>query len=198
MRGGAIGLVTTLGVLTATTPARADAKDLLAVRVLAVNQAHVPRHVLELAQHDASRIFSATGIRLHWTNALQDTDVPKGERPHLKVRIIRDSPDNRVGRKLGVALRSEDNRYLVAYAFYFRIENLADQIGADPAPVLGHVIAHEIGHLLLPYDSHTTTGIMGRGWDRGRVKGMGKGVLAFTPEHATLIRARVRSILANE
>ena len=44
------------------------------------------------------------------------------------------------------------SRYMAAYAFYKRIVDLAKQNAADLAVLLGHVIAHEIAHLLLPYD----------------------------------------------
>ena len=84
-----------------------------------------------------------------------------------------------------------------SYAFYSRIEDLAQYNGASLASLLGTVIAHELGHLLLPYDSHTSRGLMRAEWDHRQLKDMASGLLAFTPEQAELIRRRVRTTHTN-
>jgi hypothetical protein len=83
---------------------------------------------------------------------------------------------------------------MAAYAFYRRIADLAEHNGADVARLLGHVIAHEIGHLLLPCDSHSARGLMRAEWDCAQFEDMVKGLLAFAPEQADLIRTRVRAL----
>ena len=47
-----------------------------------------------------------------------------------------------------------------AYIFTHRITNLALRHGDDFGRVLGRVMAHEVGHLVLPIDSHADRGIM--------------------------------------
>ena len=49
-----------------------------------------------------------------------------------------------------------------AYIFTHRILNLAVRHGEDFRRVLGRVIAHEVGHLVLPLDSHADSGISAR------------------------------------
>ena len=45
-----------------------------------------------------------------------------------------------------------------AWAFYASIQRFAALRGVDTGLVLGHVIAHEVGHLLLRNNAHSQTG----------------------------------------
>ena len=67
-------------------------------------------------------------------------------------------------------------------------------IGADAGLILGHVIAHEIGHLLLPYNSHARTGLMRGGWDTQQAMRAATGALTFTPKEAALILERLQNL----
>ena len=57
--------------------------------------------------------------------------------------------------------------------------------------ILGHVIAHEFGHLLLNLDSHSPTGIMRGMWDTNDFAAATYGDLLFTPQQAEVIRVDV-------
>jgi hypothetical protein len=59
--------------------------------------------------------------------------------------------------------------------------------------VLGHVIAHEVGHLLLNQQVHSPHGIMRGEWSFVDFRDMTSGMLLFTPEQAEYLRADVRS-----
>jgi hypothetical protein len=54
--------------------------------------------------------------------------------------------------------------------------------------MLGHVMAHELGHLLLPHGAHSVVGVMRPAWDRAQAKGALEGTMTFTPDQAELIR----------
>ena len=92
---------------------------------------------------------------------------------------------------LGGAPGTKHARGSLAYAFYSRIEAFGLARWTDVPTLLGHVIAHELGHLLLPYASHTVIGLMRRDWDGNQLAAAGKHQLTFTREQARLIRARV-------
>jgi len=47
----------------------------------------------------------------------------------------------------------------VAWLYYSRIHDLAQLLHLDVS-LLGHVMAHEMGHLLLPYGAHAAAGLM--------------------------------------
>jgi hypothetical protein len=48
----------------------------------------------------------------------------------------------------------------ILYIFFDRVMEVTTNQGVAPALVLGVAIAHEIGHLLLPGESHALAGIM--------------------------------------
>ena len=57
--------------------------------------------------------------------------------------------------------------------------------------MLAHVMAHEVGHLLLPH-GHSATGLMRANWDAADLRRAVYRQLNFTAEQAELIRARLR------
>jgi len=59
--------------------------------------------------------------------------------------------------------------------------------------VLGHVIAHEVGHLLLNQQVHSPHGIMRGEWSFLDFRDMASGILLFTPKQAEFLWADVRS-----
>ena len=71
-------------------------------------------------------------------------------------------------------------------------------IQAEPpvALILGHVSAHEIGHLLLGPGAHGHDGIMRAGWSRQDLQQAAWGQLVFTDEESGRLRATLISRLA--
>ncbi len=190
MQNWTMGLAVLIGVLTAPT-AKAEVNETLSIRVLVVNQAKVPEATLQEGERHATRIFSGVGITLLWTNTKPGEPYYEAA-SQMRIVIL---PDSRTERSRRLAIAHSEN--MAAYAFYKRIVDLAEHNGADVARLLGHVIAHEIGHLLLPYDSHSSPGVMRAEWDRAQFEDMAKGLLTFTPDQADLIRTRVRGMLTN-
>jgi hypothetical protein len=77
--------------------------------------------------------------------------------------------------------------------FYERVKELVKLRGSTRAALLGNIMAHEIGHLLLGIGSHSSRGIMRFPWKRREVELADKGWLRFTPQQAERIRAQVRA-----
>ena len=165
MSGWTTGFMMAIGLAVAPVTAASQPNDAaeplepLTIEVVTVNQARIPRETVKRAEQVATRIFLAAGIRLEWTNAAPDSVEPYRETAQqLKIHIVPDSPMKQAGRRLGVAERLLDNSDRRAFVFYNRIVDLAQQNGVDIAPILGHALAHEMGHVLLPYGSHTSQG----------------------------------------
>lgn len=117
------------------------------------------------------------------TEILADADVdvdwrdcsPRAAQPHpscsespkpdeLVVRIVR-QPQNRHLRTLGEALvDTATGTGVLATVFVDRIELFAARARADVESMLGRVVAHEIGHLLLGTTGHAQTGLMREIW----------------------------------
>ena len=93
---------------------------------------------------------------------------------------------------LAIAPGSKEARGTVAYLFYHRIHNLGQLLQLEVSQLLGHVMAHEMGHLLLPYGSHAASGITKAGWGTQQSRLASTHSLTFEPSQAALIRARLR------
>ena len=67
------------------------------------------------------------------------------------------------------------------------------ELALELAQLLGFVMTHEMGHMLLPYSAHSQEVIMRPEWDRAQVNNAVEGVLTFTPAQAALIGERLRA-----
>jgi hypothetical protein len=70
--------------------------------------------------------------------------------------------------------------------FYFRVVQRADQVGIHPGRLFGHVLAHEVGHLL--DENHSSKGIMRGTWGPDDLKLMGFSILEFSTDQAKQLR----------
>ncbi|MGD1157501.1 MAG: hypothetical protein ABSA41_16970, partial [Terriglobia bacterium] len=75
---------------------------------------------------------------------------------------------------------------------YQKVESLANETHTDRYHILGHGIAHEIGHLLLRTLKHNGRGLMRANWGPEELQLASRGLLRFTPEEAARLRAEVR------
>ena len=75
--------------------------------------------------------------------------------------------------------------------FYHRaVELEAGKLGTR-AEILGGILAHEIGHLLLAESSHSGTGVLRARWGDQDLRMIAYGRLWFTPEQAARMVALV-------
>jgi hypothetical protein len=63
---------------------------------------------------------------------------------------------------------NETDRGWLATAFSDRVADAATRVGVDAGTLLGLVIAHELGHLLLGSGYHGGTGVMRADWPKDR------------------------------
>jgi hypothetical protein len=172
-------------VTLSTTIQAVAAEDRQATLILHVEDyARIHGADRSLAEAEVTRIYGSAGVRTVWTTGHENANVAG-----LHVRVILFSRDVAVGEfvservpdsVLGLAARGARR----AYIFTHRIANLALQHGDDFRQVLGRVIAHEVGHLVLPEYSHSDSGIM-----RANVGVRSKSDREFTTEQAAVIRS---------
>jgi hypothetical protein len=143
-------------------------------------------HVLD-AEARASRIFEAIGVSIRWVND-ESKCRPCGPHDAFDIEVTVLSTDASTGvlaktsvprDALGVAMVHTTR----AYVFGERIREVA-RSQRDVPVVFGRVLAHEIGHLVLPGAGHSETGIM-----RADLSNVGPIVdPGFTPSQAESIR----------
>jgi hypothetical protein len=147
--------------------------------------AHVQPTEMALAQEHASRVYANAGVRLVWTDGCAAAANPDGAR-HLDVVVLSaamaeryNPPPRTFGQASPVTKR--------ALIFYGRAIVHAIESHSDPALLLGLVLAHEVGHMLLPAPSHASSGVMRADWDGRKIVR----IPDFLPPQATTIRALV-------
>jgi hypothetical protein len=177
----------------------------LRIIVCIYNYAHVSHRTLGRAEEITSQIFRKAGVKLAWLDCptwhVEEEQYPACEPPlgamAVDLRILPSSMAARFGssgEQLGFALASaRAGSVSDAWVFYERVERLAKSQVASCDQILGHVMAHEIGHLLLGPDSHSHGGIMRSNWDREYLEEASRGQLLFTRDQARLIRDDVQA-----
>jgi hypothetical protein len=89
-----------------------------------------------------------------------------------------------------------------ASVFFHRALELAKSRGGPLAAILGAMMAHEIGHLLLKQGAHSTGGIMRAQWGTQELKSIAHGRLGFTADEASrlalMVAKRQQALRENE
>jgi hypothetical protein len=111
---------------------------------------------------------------------------------HLAVRV---EPQSRrsAGEVFGVAFLSSEGTGCYSDVFYDRTTELQASWHVRLADILGNVIAHELGHLLLGSNSHASIGIMRARWQGEELSRMTRGNLLFTAEQSDHMRAKLKA-----
>jgi hypothetical protein len=140
----------------------AAADEPLALAVVLENQASLSDSDVTAAEQHVTAVFQSTGITVQW---LHDTERPVSTAagvfvPHV-ILAARPVADRFAGRNrdhdvLGVSVAPAR----LAYVFANRILMMSLSRGTSFSRALGYVIAHELGHLLLPGQGHTAAGLM--------------------------------------
>jgi hypothetical protein len=127
-----------------------------------VNYAGVAAGTLASAQKRAAAIYAAAGFRTVWVAGDTDTASQDASALHLRVLLLSlEMSEKKIkAARLGdsvVGLAHRATRR--AHIFYPRIADLAIMKGCVLSDLLGHVLAHEVGHLMLG-GRHSDRGIM--------------------------------------
>ena len=186
-------LVTALGLL-AQTGTR------LPLEIYVYNHAGVPQGVLSRAEQSVSLILGHSGIEPEWL----DCSTPAGrlrcagepDAGSVAVQIVHGTtkmPDE----VFGATFLGKDGTGHQTDIFYDRIHALHREWNISLPVLLGTVMAHELGHLLLGLNAHSPSGIMTPVWTSMDLWRVERGTLFFSVEQSTRIRERLgRSLIA--
>lgn len=111
---------------------------------------------------------------------------------HLAVRIVAKSKQG-TSDVFGEAFLSAEGTGCYSDVFYDRAVSLNSDWHVSLTDILGNVMAHELGHLLLGSNSHTATGIMRARWQAEELRRAGEGSLLFNAEQAERMRGKLRA-----
>jgi hypothetical protein len=158
-------LITGIGVSGASLLADTHSARIV---IQVVNHAGVEADLLERAKTEVVTIFRHAGVAIEWSvsPALGSADrvailIVNGQCSAREVRACRHDV-------LGIAAPELGQ----AFVYFNRLNAVSLQRPIDVSVGLAHVIAHEIGHLLLPPHAHSTIGVMRPGIDFTRLSPM--------------------------
>jgi hypothetical protein len=184
-----ITVLAALGAASAYSDERLDSR----MTVLVYDYAGVPAETLVEAEHETSRIFRHSGVEVTWRPCrISGPSVPlECPKPGPMTPALRLVPrfqlvEDRIhAEAMGY---STGDFATVSVEFAQRLEESGV---ARLAEVLGHIMAHEIGHLLLPGGRHSVSGIMKARWSSNEWRLLRQGELNFAPEQSRFLRAEL-------
>lgn len=143
----------------------------------------------------AARIFARAGIETTWLIGPQHGDeAPPFAPPFLVLRIL-SAPMARslLPKEGGFAVLPEDRAFaFIAAVCPYKAGELSRTRSIPEEVTLGYFVAHEIGHLLLGLEEHSTFGIMHTPWRPSELELMRKGLLRFLGEEARRMKMEVQ------
>jgi hypothetical protein len=164
----------------------------------------VPSDELGRASTDVTRILGAIGVKTDWVleepspesafRRLAGQDM-SGFVVHVVIVANVSGWSSSKGVPLGVALQGTHNSAADILLFHEHIQDFSQAYRKAPWSVLALVLAHEIGHVLLPSPAHTRMGIMQTPWDRSAMD-QSDDRLVFTAQQGKLIRQRLSQCCA--
>jgi hypothetical protein len=140
----------------------------------------VPFQTLFLAKKTVSRIYADIGVHVEWSNS---ATTP------LWIEFNDRSRNFALPNALGYARPYGANGTRI-HILVDRVQRLGD--GDLDAAILGHVMAHELGHVLERIARHSESGLMKAVWTSHELAAMHYRFLPFAPEDADLIRGAGR------
>jgi hypothetical protein len=173
------------------------------IRIRVYDYAGVSEDVLQKAEDVTTSIFQKAGLDFVWftcarngkfsdkascPDAMDPTDLILNLVPHSMSKGLRVKDEVE-----GLAVDGPDRFSGHAWVFFDRAKEVAAKHLLNLANVLGSLMAHELGHLLLGSSSHSKIGLMRAGWSREEFIAANRGELGFSASERERIQKGVEA-----
>jgi len=164
------------------------------ILVQVYNYSHASSMVVKTAEKQAGYILGRAGVRVLWSDcsvaSVKAIQNPcRKDAGKIRLELLSTGAGNGSRCSVwGVAVHPG-----LARVYYEPVYRLAVEYAVESGlgRILGTVIAHEMGHLLLGPNGHDGIGIMQPYWTFDQVRRALMGVLQFTPQQSKTIRVRL-------
>jgi hypothetical protein len=181
-----------VGVMGAAPCANGQSTARLTIDILADHG--IPSATVAAATAVVGRLYRAVGIEIDWTGDGEIGSNAGATAPVVWRRIaIRSSAGKEFPLAfgnmgvLGVTPRGQGGPGRVVYVFYDAARIKSQRFTIPIRALLGYAMAHELGHSLLPHESHGEAGVMRAQWLEWDMRLMREEKLGFDPRDASQI-----------
>lgn len=152
--------------------------------------------VIQAAEAQAETLFRSADIEIGWAECEAGPEGDAAAREHWFTVRLRSgtpfiTPDPGALDTLGEAFLTEENVGYIVEVYYQAVHTLAINKQVDLTTLLGYVIAHELGHLLLG-PGHAEQGLMRRSWDLRDLVAIRQCCLKFSPAEGVRMRCMLQ------
>jgi hypothetical protein len=157
---------------------------------------------LAKAERAVSRIYRHSGVEVSWMEcATPDGQAtkfkicePESAGPAVSLSILPAVMEGRMRESAGLVGRGSVSGMAVGGHAYVFLQRVIEICGSRKYPeevILGHLMAHEIGHVLLGDNSHSAEGMMSARFSSGDLRLALDGLLFFDSKQSVLMRDRL-------
>ena len=193
-------IAATLTVLW-SVPLAATESETPDVRIRILDYARIANDVIARAQQRVTDIYKIIGVQVRWqvtvcppapSSSVADTLTEPSDfvvivlSPNMsrRLKVARDV--------VGMAIVPPQGGGRIAYVLFDRVTRVARTARLDVTDILGMVMAHEIGHLMLPDGSHSDSGLMRADWKIKELHRPLHAAFEFTIPEGEAIRRHLR------
>lgn len=168
------------------------------ITVVVCDQVRIAPERWLTAKQQSIRILDNAGVDVVWIDAAAAKScMAQSLDAYFVVVVSPKAPKGRIAfGTMGFALRTGSHPR--AYVFYDLVRSFvrnfepSDPFESSVGVILGHAIAHEVGHLLIPGDAHGA-GIMRTNWSYKEWRAALEGALLFHPDDVKVIQEQLIS-----
>lgn len=193
-----------LSTLFGSLSAEAEPTASATVTVRLYELAEAPDEEIARAASEASEIFERIGVRLEWLacgGSAPEARCNEVDGPavvNLRLMPPHMQPPGGLPKGIfGFALMATSGGFSTTANVYFEcVSEISDGRKYRRDVVLGAMMAHEIGHLLLGINSHSKMGLMTLPWGPKVLLAADRGMLGFSTREAARIQGAAQARLA--
>ena len=131
-----------------------------------VNSAALPGDILNAAKGRVEMVYERIGVRILWVDSDRAVKKHQDDGLHLTVMLLSRDMVQKKTLAEGISKGALGQAHSASGRAYIFCDRIATMSGANPLAIrIGAVIAHEVGHLVLPENSHSRSGVMGADMD---------------------------------
>ena len=180
-------------------PAAAEEPPAIEITVRVYNYAAAPANEVARAQHNASVIFAHSGVHLTWLTGTVNPELYRRTRPAtrcgpavLSLRLLPEHMEPKGGLPEGIfgfsRMAAGGGFATVANVYFERVSAMVKGRQSLRGVLLGAMMAHELGHLLLGVNSHSKWGLMSGLLGPRDLAAADRGVLGFSKRESRKLR----------